>query len=45
MIAKLSMALACNLRVTGDSTHFGPGDGQRFEGVTVCSPRQLAGRV
>ena len=37
-----AMALACDMLVTGDSTHFGPGYGQRFEGVMVCSPRQLA---
>ena len=37
-----AMALACDVLVTGDSTHFGPGYGKRFEGVTVCSPRQLA---
>jgi predicted nucleic acid-binding protein len=40
-----AMALACDVLVTGDSTHFGPGYGQRFEGVTVCSPRQLADLV
>ena len=40
-----AMALACDVLVTGDSTHFGPGYGKRFEGVTVCSPRQLAGLV
>jgi uncharacterized protein len=37
-----AMVLACDVLVTGDSTHFGPGYGKRFEGVTVCSPRQLA---
>ena len=37
-----AMALVCDVLVTGDSTHFGPGYGKRFEGVTVCSPRQLA---
>ena len=37
-----AMALGCDVLVTGDSTHFGPGYGKRFEGVTVCSPRQLA---
>lgn len=40
-----AMALACDVLVTGDSTDFGPGYGKRFEGVTVCSPRQLAGLV
>ena len=37
-----AMALACDVLVTGDSTHFGPGYGKRFEGITICSPRQLA---
>ena len=37
-----AMASACEVLVTGDSTDFGPGYGKRFEGVTVCSPRQLA---
>jgi uncharacterized protein len=37
-----AMVLACDVLVTGDSTHFGPGYGKLFEGVTVCSPRQLA---
>lgn len=37
-----AMVLTCDVLVTGDSTHFGAGYGQRFEGVTVCSPRQLA---
>ena len=37
-----AMALACDVLVTGDSTHFGPGYGKCIEGVTICSPRQLA---
>jgi predicted nucleic acid-binding protein len=37
-----AMALVCDVLVTGDSTHFGQGYGKRFEGVMVCSPRQLA---
>ena len=37
-----ALVLACEVLVTGDSTHFGLGHGKRFEGVTVCSPRQLA---
>ena len=37
-----AMVVACDVLVTGDTTHFGPGYGKRFEGVTVCSPRQLA---
>ena len=37
-----AMVLACDALVTGDSTHFGPGNCKRFEGVFVCSPGQLA---
>ena len=37
-----ALVLACDVLVTGDSTHFGAGYGKRFEGVTVCSPRRLA---
>jgi len=37
-----AIVLSCDVLVTGDSTHFGAGYGKRFEGVTVCSPRQLA---
>ena len=37
-----ALALVCDVPVTGDSTHFEPGYGKRFECVTVCSPRQLA---
>ena len=37
-----AMVLVRGVLVTGDSTHFGSGYGKRFEGVTVCSPRQLA---
>ena len=37
-----AMVLACDVLVAGDSTHFGPGYSKRFEGVLVCSPRQLA---
>ena len=37
-----AMTLACDVLVTGDSTHFGAGYGKRFEGVIVYSPRQLA---
>ena len=37
-----AMALACDVLVTSDSIHIGPGYGNRFEGVTVCLPLQLA---
>jgi uncharacterized protein len=36
------MGLVCDVLVTGNCTHFGPGYGKRCERVTVCSPRQLA---
>ncbi len=32
----------CDVLVTGDRTHFGPGYGRIFEGVTVVSPAHLA---
>lgn len=37
-----AMALACDVLVTGDSTHFGDGYGKRFGSVMICSPRQMA---
>lgn len=37
-----AIALQCQALVTGDSTHFGPGYGQAFEGVTIYTPAQLA---
>jgi hypothetical protein len=37
-----AMALKCNALVTGDRTHFGPGYGKSFDGVTIYSPAQLA---
>jgi hypothetical protein len=37
-----AMALRCDALVTGDRTHFGPGYGQVFDGVTIYSPAQLA---
>jgi predicted nucleic acid-binding protein len=37
-----AMALRCNALVTGDRTHFGPGYGQVFSGVTLYTPAQLA---
>ena len=36
-----AMVLKCDVLVTGDSTHFGDGYGKVFEGVAICSPRQL----
>ena len=37
-----AMALKCDALVTGDRTHFGPGYGKTFDGVTLYSPAQLA---
>lgn len=37
-----AMALKCDVLVTGDRTHFGPGYGKVFGGVTVFAPAQLA---
>jgi predicted nucleic acid-binding protein len=40
-----AMRLRCDALVTGDRTHFGPGYGHVFGGVTVHSPRSLAEAV
>lgn len=37
-----AMRLRCDALVTGDRTHFGPGYGKSFGGVTIYSPRSLA---
>ena len=37
-----AMRLRCDALVTGDRTHFGPGYGKLFGGVTIYSPRSLA---
>jgi len=37
-----AIRLNCDVLVTGDRTHFGPGYGRAFEGVTIHSPRSLA---
>ena len=37
-----AMALKCDALMTGDRTHFGPGYGKTFDGVTLYSPAQLA---
>ena len=37
-----AMRLRCDALVTGDRTHFGPGYGRMFAGVTIHSPRSLA---
>ncbi len=40
-----AMRLRCDALVTGDRTHFGPGYGKLFAGVTIHSPRSLAERL
>jgi uncharacterized protein len=40
-----AIRLNCDVLVTGDLTHFGPGYGRAFEGVTIHSPRSLAEAV
>lgn len=40
-----AMRLRCDVLVTGDRTHFGPGYGKSFGGVTIHSPRSLAERL
>ena len=37
-----AMALKCDVLATGDRTHFGPGYGKVFDGVTIYAPAQLA---
>ena len=37
-----AMRLRCDALVTGDRTHFGPGYGKVFDGVTIHSPRSFA---
>lgn len=37
-----AMALKCDVLATGDRTHFGPGYGRVFDGVTIYAPAQLA---
>jgi predicted nucleic acid-binding protein len=40
-----AMRLRCDALVTGDRTHFGPGYGRTFGGVTIHMPRSLAEQV
>lgn len=37
-----AIGLACDVLVTGDRTHFGPGYGMVFDGVSIYAPVQLA---
>ena len=40
-----AMVLKCDVLVTGDRMHFGPGYGKVFDGVTIYAPAQLAQAV
>jgi uncharacterized protein len=40
-----AMRLRCDALVTGDRTHFEPGYGKLFGGVTIHSPRSLAEKL
>lgn len=40
-----AIRLRCDALVTGDRTHFGPGYGKMFAGVTIHSPQSLAERL
>ena len=40
-----AIRLRCDALVTGDRTHFGPGYGKMFAGVTIHSPRSLAEQI
>ena len=40
-----AIALRCDVLVTGDRTHVGPGYGKTFDGVIIYSPAQLAQAV
>lgn len=37
-----AMRLRCDVLITGDRSHFGPGYGKVFGGVTIHSPRSMA---
>lgn len=41
-VLSAAIALGCDALVAGDRTHFGPGYGRTFRGVTIHSPRSLA---
>ena len=41
-VLRAAIACKCDVLVTGDRTHFGPGYGRTFDGVTIHSPAQLA---
>jgi predicted nucleic acid-binding protein len=42
IVLAAAIRLRCDALVTGDRTHFGPGYGKIFAGVTIHSPRSLA---
>ena len=41
-VLQAAIGLGCDVLVTGDRTHFGPGFGKSYGGVTVYSPALLA---
>lgn len=41
-VLSAAIRAGCQALVTGDRTHFGPGYGKSFAGVTIHSPRTLA---
>jgi len=41
-VLSAAVRLGCDVRLTGDRTHFGAGYGRKFGGVTIHSPRMLA---
>ena len=45
IVLAAAIRLRCDALVTGDRTHFGPGYGKVFAGVTIHSPRSLAERL
>ena len=44
-VLSAAILLGCDALVTGDRTHFGPGYGHTFGGVTIHSPRSLAEHI
>jgi predicted nucleic acid-binding protein len=44
-VMEAAIALACDILVTGDKSHFGALYGKSIEGVEVLSPAQVAGKL
>jgi len=45
IVLAAAIRLRCDALITGGRTHFGPGYGKMFAGVTIHSPRSLAERL